>query len=139
MHRTFKRPDGRIYGAYTGLAFLKDAVGFEGGDELMREYRDTAVEKRVQVGSFLFFALSRILSDAEHDYHQDGDEAAIYKRCAGGRVVDVLRQEQGLVSLPDDGNGATCQHCGVHAVVTLPAVQLRSGDEPETFITQCAA
>ena len=143
MHLLFKRTDGRVYGAYTGHRFLCDAVGADRAvvDELFREYTETAGKRRVQVGSFLFFALSRILSSSgdngDEAIEVEGDEARIYR--AEPHVVDVLRQEQGLVVLPDDGNGDVCKHCGIRAVVTLPACQLRSGDEPETYITQCAA
>ena len=138
MHHVFRGPE-RMYGAYTGRSLLASiGVPPEQADALFAEYKETVERHRVQAGTFLFFALSRVLSATEPAAPASaGDEAAVFRRVP--EVVEALRCEQSLVALPDDMCGGMCTKCGVCAVVTLPARQMRSADEPETYVEQCAA
>lgn len=135
MHHVMRTPTG-TYTAYTGVTLLQ-RLGVADAKELLEEYKEVAGAQRVQAGMFLFYALSRALSDPCDAADEDGDEPVVYRRCPG--VVAVLRREQGLTGLPDDADGEPCRYCHVRAVVTLPARQTRSADEPEMYIAQCAA
>ena len=138
MQCYFQTHDGVGVGPFGGRDLMKRLGLVPDVDALFEEFTNTAVDRRVQVGNFLFFALSRALSTDNAGDVVHGNEAMIYRRQP--EAVIALRKEQSIAILPnDDSANQLCLKCGVKAVVTLPARQLRAADESETFFTQCAA
>jgi hypothetical protein len=135
MHHVFTGRDGRSYGAHTGARLLREVLHVDDPAPLQTEFQAlTTGPWRVQAGSFLFFALGRLLSASTPPPASDDGPAIFESRpeCAEAR-----RFERSLLFLPDGEQCDECPTCRTRTVTTLPARQTRSADEPETYLRQC--